>query len=126
MLLAVVVGILGMQSLVLVDQECRTLHGRATVASEAVDLGREEKPFRCEGKGDGKATCVSSRSGKASEFRIEQEDKDLLVLRYVGTGEWTAVIRVDKKSGRFQVASSRPMADRGLTAELCVGTATVK
>ncbi len=118
--------VLGMQSLVLVDQECRTLHGQATVAAEFVDLGKEEKPFRCEGKADGKATCVSSRSGKTSEFHVEQEDKDLLVLRYVGTGEWTAVIRVDKQSGRFQVASSRPMEARGLTSELCIGTATVK
>lgn len=116
----------GFVSLELVDQDCKMLVGEAAVSTEGVDLGKEEKPFRCEAKGDGRVECRSSRSGKSSAFNVEQQDDATLVLRHVGTGEWAAVIRVDKKTGRFQVASSRPMPGKGLTSELCVGKATVK
>lgn len=116
----------GFVSLELVDQDCKMLVGEAAVSTEGVDLGKEEKPFRCEAKAAGKAECRSSRSGKTSAFTVEQQDELTLVLRYAGTGDWAAVIRVDKKTGRFQVASSRRMAGKGLTSELCVGKATVK
>ncbi len=119
-------AVIGFQSLTLVDQDCKMLEGSKTVAAANVALGKDLKPFQCAGKPDGQVTCRSSRSGKDSEFRVEKEDDGFLVLRYIGTGEWTAVISVDKKAGRFQVASSRPLEGKGLTAELCVGTAAVK
>jgi hypothetical protein len=119
-------AVLGFQTLAIVDEDCKMLTSDKVVAASSVDLGKEEKPFRCENKGGDKVACVSSRSGQTSEFRVEREDDAELVLRYVGAGEWTAVIRVDKKAGRFQVASTRPMAEKGLTAELCIGKANLK
>lgn len=120
----------GLSILTLDDEECRLLFagtgGKAEVVSEAVDLGKEPKPFRCEKKGSDRMACLSSRSGKTSEFLIEHEDKDKIVLRHDGKGEWAAVVRVETKTGRFVVSSSRPMGEKGLVSELCVGKATLR
>jgi hypothetical protein len=118
-------AILGMQTLSLVDKDCKMLAGQP-VALEVVDLDKEDMPFRCVGEAGTRVSCLSSRSGKTSEFRIEQEDQEHLILRYVGQGEWTAIIRVDLKTSQFQVASTRPLPGKGLTAELCTGVATYK